>query len=117
MLRGVFILNMMKFMQKGKEKYWKPKTEQEKLSRTLHNNMHLFPEKQEKQIITKLMKVMNEHFIGCKQQGNQIFINPEEMQNAKERFEIMPENMRSIHRDIGKSFLMQWVKSQLKGEA
>ena len=109
---------MLKFERKDKKKeYWKPKTEQERLERTLHRNMHLFPEREEKHIINKLMRLMDSHFIGCKQQGNQIFINPEEMQNAKERFEIMPENMRSIHRDIGKSFLMQWVKSQLKGEA
>ena len=111
-------MNMTKHMKKGKKKnYWKPKSEQERLERTLHRNMHLFPEKKEKQIINKLMKLMNSHVIGCKQQGNQIFINPEEMEKAKERFEILPENMRRANRDLGKAFLMQWFEKQLKGVA
>ena len=117
-LRGVSALNMLKFAKKDtKKKYWKPKNEQERLERTLHNNMHQFPEKQEKQIINKLMKLMNSHFIGCKHQGNQIFINPEEMKDLKEIFENQPESMRRVNRELGKAFMMQWFESQLTGVA
>lgn len=105
---------LKKYKQKEIAKYWKAKDDQERLERLLHNNTHILPEKQEKRILPNLKKLLHEIGVDCKQQGNQIFLNPKTMEKAKETFELFPKSVRSLNREIGKLVLVQWFEQQLK---